>query len=277
MKLFLPGILFLVWLFLGYLFHQKQQECCLADTTTSELVKPIKKEAAQSTVIKNTAKQLGPILFNYGQDQTVLGKDWSSYKNQLLSRLKDGELLEITGRYTADEKAPAGFANMGEARADKTRIALGLSKDRVILKGLRSSSGVDKNAPYEAVSFRNLAKIKSIDESVANQTVIRFPYNSTNKLADKEVEDYLRKVAKRVKASGERIQLTGHTDSSGRNDYNMNLGKRRANIIKQFLVRQGVKSNQIVTLSKGESEPVASNSTANGMAQNRRTVLQILK
>ena len=57
----------------------------------------------------------------------------------------------------------------------------------------------------------------------------------------------------------------------------MSLGQRRADIIKRYLIDQGVPANQITALSKGELDPVADNGTKAGMAKNRRTELQIIK
>jgi len=79
-----------------------------------------------------------------------------------------------------------------------------------------------------------------------------------------------------VKSSGQKVRLTGHTDSLGNDAYNMNLGRQRANIIKNYLMEQGVPSSQIIAQSRGESQPIASNATEQGRAKNRRTELQII-
>ena len=286
MRSLLLGVVALVWLFLGYLYWNTQKNCC-AGNSSSTIGMMDDKGAAESdnpansatavTASESTKKASGPILFRYGSNSTILGDDWGAYKNQLLAGLKDDQLLQITGNYTSDETAPAGFANMGEARADETRKALGLSTDKVQLKGVLSDQGVSKDDPYEAVSFRNITVTKSIDESIENKTIIRFPYNSTNKLNDNSVEIYLDKVAKRVIASGERVRLTGHTDSDGSDASNLALGQKRANVIRDYLVSKGVSPSKIISDSKGETAPVADNNTANGKALNRRTELEIIK
>jgi outer membrane protein OmpA-like peptidoglycan-associated protein len=186
--------------------------------------------------------------------------------------------MEITGYYTKDEAAPDGFQNMGEARADAARIALGLDKNRTMLKGIVSSKEVDKDNRFQGVSFKTIsAKPALVEETDDGKVNIRFPYNSTDKLSDASVENYLNKVASRVKKSGEKIRLIGHTDSDGDANYNMSLGKKRADIIKAYLVSKGVSSSKITTLSKGETQPEVPNTTNRGKAQNRRTELEILK
>ncbi|MEW6166895.1 MAG: OmpA family protein [Pseudomonadota bacterium] len=67
-----------------------------------------------------------------------------------------------------------------------------------------------------------------------------------------------------------RVKVDGHTDWIGTDAYNMGLGERRANAVKQYLIRKGVASDRIDTTSYGESKPVATNETAQGRALNRR-------
>ncbi|MEQ1439677.1 OmpA family protein [Fontimonas sp. SYSU GA230001] len=67
-----------------------------------------------------------------------------------------------------------------------------------------------------------------------------------------------------------RVKVDGHTDWVGTDGYNMALGERRANAVKQYLIRKGVAADRIDTTSYGESKPVATNETAEGRALNRR-------
>ncbi|WP_417859555.1 OmpA family protein, partial [Xanthomarina gelatinilytica] len=62
----------------------------------------------------------------------------------------------------------------------------------------------------------------------------------------------------------------GYTDSSGSDSYNLRLSEVRANAVSTFLINNKVKSTRISSVGKGESNPIASNSTAEGRAQNRR-------
>ena len=68
----------------------------------------------------------------------------------------------------------------------------------------------------------------------------------------------------------------GNTDSVGTDAYNMALGQRRAQAVKAYLVTKGVPADKIYTESKGKSNPVASNATAEGRAQNRRVDLEVI-
>ncbi|MBB86395.1 OmpA family protein [Abyssibacter sp.] len=66
------------------------------------------------------------------------------------------------------------------------------------------------------------------------------------------------------------VQITGHTDSVGTKEYNSGLSTRRANAVRDYLVRKGVNPDSIVTLGFGETQPVASNKTPQGRLLNRR-------
>jgi OOP family OmpA-OmpF porin len=72
------------------------------------------------------------------------------------------------------------------------------------------------------------------------------------------------------------IIVVGNTDSIGTDAYNMALGQRRADAVRAYLITGGVSAEKIYTESKGKSNPVASNATAEGRAQNRRVDVEVV-
>jgi len=66
------------------------------------------------------------------------------------------------------------------------------------------------------------------------------------------------------------IEVQGHTDSKGSDDFNMTLSEKRASAVANYLKAKGVASSRIKTKGFGETAPVASNDTEEGRAQNRR-------
>lgn len=72
-----------------------------------------------------------------------------------------------------------------------------------------------------------------------------------------------------------RVALVGHTDWVGTDQYNMGLSKRRAEAVRDFLIKRGIAKERITTEWKGESQPVAPNNTAEGRAKNRRTEITV--
>jgi outer membrane protein OmpA-like peptidoglycan-associated protein len=67
-----------------------------------------------------------------------------------------------------------------------------------------------------------------------------------------------------------RVVITGHTDNVGDSEFNQKLSLERAQAVKNWLVQKGIASNRMRTVGRGEKEPVASNATDAGRAENRR-------
>jgi outer membrane protein OmpA-like peptidoglycan-associated protein len=78
-----------------------------------------------------------------------------------------------------------------------------------------------------------------------------------------------------VKYPENRIQVSGHTDSTGSDEYNKQLSLKRADAVAQVLLSRGVKPAQVATAGAGELQPVQSNDTPSGRAANRRVQLHI--
>lgn len=97
---------------------------------------------------------------------------------------------------------------------------------------------------------------------------------STLKPEGKATLDKIAKDLSKIKL--EVIIAVGNTDSVGTDAYNMALGQRRAQSVKAYLVSKGVDGSRIYTESKGKSNPVASNATAEGRAKNRRTDIEVV-
>ncbi|MBN1118587.1 MAG: OmpA family protein [Bacteroidales bacterium] len=73
------------------------------------------------------------------------------------------------------------------------------------------------------------------------------------------------------------ISVTGHTDYIGTDQYNQVLGLKRAQTMQKYLVSLGINDGNLLTVSKGESMPVADNSNDEGRAKNRRAVIALEK
>ena len=299
MRAFFTALGFFLWLLLGWFLFQSNKECCQDGTDGITAVDESSQDDSSGAVSEDGSSSdaagatsdggstsgssgEGPayLAFNWGNETPETKEAWEPYKNQLINSLDDGKNLEITGLYHPDEENNTSYENLGLARANQIKDLLSppLDDDRLQIASKAINDGsMNPEDPFDAISFRTFIKKVNIDESIRDRTIIRFQQNSTNRVADPEVEAYLNKLAERVKASGEKIRLTGHTDRLGPFDENMRLGLQRAQAIKSYLVSKGVNASSIITDSKGEASPIASNSTAEGRAQNRRTELQIIK
>jgi len=72
------------------------------------------------------------------------------------------------------------------------------------------------------------------------------------------------------------VEVAGHTDSVGTDQYNQALSQRRANSVAAYLGGHGVMQQRMITLGAGESRPIASNDTESGRAQNRRVEITLV-
>ncbi len=72
------------------------------------------------------------------------------------------------------------------------------------------------------------------------------------------------------------IEVAGHTDSTGEEDYNQQLSERRAGAVAAYLGTRSVLTDRIITVGMGEGRPVASNGTDGGRQQNRRVELTLV-
>ncbi|MCB9206977.1 MAG: OmpA family protein [Ignavibacteriales bacterium] len=103
---------------------------------------------------------------------------------------------------------------------------------------------------------------------------VRFKFDQD--VLTKESEIILQNAAKVLnKYPNEKIEILGHTDSWGSDEYNMDLSERRAISVKKYLVAQGVDSTRLFTGGCGERMPIADNETEEGRAINRRIEFSI--
>jgi OOP family OmpA-OmpF porin len=73
-----------------------------------------------------------------------------------------------------------------------------------------------------------------------------------------------------------KVEVAGHTSSTGPAEYNQVLSERRAQSVADYLISTGLNADRFTVRGYGESEPVADNGTAQGRALNRRVELRIL-
>jgi len=90
-------------------------------------------------------------------------------------------------------------------------------------------------------------------------------------------QDTLDKVATSLVAQPELyVEIGGHTDSIGSDAYNLKLSERRAQAVREYLISRGVKADHLLAKGYGKANPIASNKTPEGRAENRRVELIVL-
>lgn len=111
---------------------------------------------------------------------------------------------------------------------------------------------------------------------VLNETKERVLFDFDRSTIKPAAQQQLAIVVKEMKENAQlRAELVGHADATGPAAYNMGLSKRRAEAVRNYLVKQGVASGNLSLDWKGESQPIATNKTKAGRAQNRRVEITI--
>ena len=100
---------------------------------------------------------------------------------------------------------------------------------------------------------------------------VNFDFDKANIRPDAAV--ILDEAASLLSSSKGSVSVGGHTDSVGTDAYNQGLSERRAMAVKDYLVGKGVDGSRLSSVGYGESNPIASNDTADGRALNRRVEL----
>jgi OOP family OmpA-OmpF porin len=105
---------------------------------------------------------------------------------------------------------------------------------------------------------------------------VNFDFNKSSIKKSEDAElgkavDFVKKYA------NSKVSLVGYTDSIGSDAYNQKLSERRANSVKDYLVAHGADAGKIEASGRGEADPIASNDTEEGRAQNRRVEILILE
>lgn len=276
-------VLWLIWTILAYPMCLK--DCCSGESTTDDTVGVVedREEEEPLAEAETPATPRTPLDFEWSAARPNTNDGYDDYRSNLLAGETEDNILELVGLYYEAEDPPQDFENLGLARAQmaKDLLAPDLVAERVNLRSrlVDEREGVREN-PFEALEFRWLEaeeKIAATVEELPDRRIVRFPFNSTEKEYDPSVDEYMDKLAERLKQTGEQVRLVGHTDNVGGDEANMVLSDRRAKVIRDILRSKGVDDSQITTEAKGESQPVASNETEEGRYDNRRVEIFLIK
>ena len=132
----------------------------------------------------------------------------------------------------------------------------------------------------------NALELKNIDilnsEAPKEMTIVlderslNFDFDKSN--VKPEYYDLLKNIKEFVEQNNYEITIVGHTDSVGSNAYNFKLSRRRAESVKAKLLEFGLSEDRIVGIeAMGEEQPIATNATKEGRAQNRRVEFKLVQ
>ena len=132
---------------------------------------------------------------------------------------------------------------------------------------------IPEGSAYNMVSKE--ITLKNID--IGSKIALRNVFFETGK-SDVKIDSYPeldRLIQLMLDVPSLKIELSGHTDNVGNDEYNLNLSQRRADAVRAYLTSRGVDKSRVLAVGYGESKPLDSNDTKDGRANNRRTEFEI--
>ena len=178
----------------------------------------------------------------------------------------------------------AGRVSQTEGRLDK-------ADGQISGLGSRMSGVEGKLGQFEGRLGQVDAKAEKALSAIANLRLERkvvidmkdganFAFNSANlpASAQREIDSFMSDLKGDVTGNSAIFVVAGHTDNAGADEYNYDLGKRRADAVSRYLILQKkVDPMRVTPVSYGESAPVADNSTPQGRAKNRRVEILVYR
>ena len=170
--------------------------------------------------------------------------------------------------------AVAGATKSGHHRTDKALIGAAL--------GAAAGGGIGYYMDRQEAQLRQKMQGTGVSVSrVGDQIVLNMPgsitFASDSTQLTPQINNALSGVSQVLKEYGDtNINVIGYTDSTGAEAYNQRLSQQRAQSVGNFLAQDGVDYNRLNIQGGGEQNPVASNATESGRAQNRRVEITLV-
>jgi len=206
------------------------------------------------------------------------------YRKQLRPELSEAYAGIIIGH--TDSTGNAEY-NMGLSKRRAQAVAdylvsTGVDVNKLRVAGRGKNDPIASNETEEGRALNRRVDIIVVAEPRALDT-IRFPSVALFPRRSAEITEQGSAVLERnleesreLLSRAAYIEVVGHTDDVGDDSYNQELSEQRAKAVRDYLVNAGVDASKIVTVGAGESMPVASNTTEEGRAENRRVDVLVL-
>ena len=134
---------------------------------------------------------------------------------------------------------------------------------------IRTETTVDGSSEQIDASPMNFSPQGSDSGTINGLKTVFFPYDKAT-LSSSEKAKLDGNVSWMKNNSSAKLTIEGNCDQRGSNEYNLSLGERRANAVKQMMVSAGVASDRLSTVSFGEEKPLVQGDSESAMAKNRR-------
>jgi len=251
-----------------------------------EVVAPVKNQTVEQSPPKAIEKKInhGLVYYLWGKIKPHFSDNdqWKAEVKSLQQLQVEGKKLRIEAPYYQEEPKPDGYDNLGLARADAIKKSLASEIDTTLIitraRLIKPSPSPFPEFVESAKNDFNWVTFNDFVQEEQGKTLIHFPFNSTREIRNKTITSYLKNVSENLKKNPNvKILLVGFTDNIGNEASNKLLGLKRANRIKNVLLRYGVANNQIIVKSEGNNMPIADNNTRKGRQKNRRVEISYIK
>lgn len=272
---FIAFVLFCTWLYFGIQYYECKVKNLCEDTT-------IVVEEPKTVTPKPIEKPLTFLPFSIQKnvaDISILdstSNPLQTYYDYLNKNQK--EELVVTTFFSKDEN---GTIALSRSESVKKALAnFGINADRVVMQTKQTDFKFSDDNPYHkgfAYEFQIMSeeRMQAIDKGIASKVLYAGfgsktfkPDNTLNAYA-LELKSYL------AKHPDKRVEIIGHSDSNGEAEANLWFGKERAKSVMEYFISQDIDASKLTTSSKGETDPIASNTTKEGQRLNRRIEINI--
>ncbi len=202
--------------------------------------------------------------------------------------LNPNRVINLTGYYKSDEENTTAYPNLGIARANSVKnhlVSNGISSKQINTLGkLMDDMVPDENIYLGPIEYGIVEVDENVDEVLkalydeikANPLVLYFDTGEASIALTTEQRQKVANISRYLdKVDDASCQVIGHTDNTGNRASNITLGQERADFAKAYLMRNSIAESKINSSSDGPDNPIASNSTEEGKAKNRRVVVTL--
>ena len=177
-------------------------------------------------------------------------------------------LLAVSVTAAADDASPGYVENTrGNIIRSGTGECVHTGYWKSEMANIVGCDGVTLDAPVEVIQGMPTGLVGAI--VIPEAALFAFDSADLTDEGKTAIEEYRKELRPEIAEAYAGI-IIGHTDSTGSADYNLGLSMRRAQAVSDYLVSTGVAEEKLREVGRGEEDPIASNDTAEGRAQNRR-------
>ena len=243
-----------------FLGEEKRMLVSTEDNLIASLTEPIKEDvgAKKMEIQEAQLTLLKGMIFDDQTNKPISAtiEIIDNEKNEVIASFKSNS---VTGKYLVS--MPAG-KNYG----------ISVHKDDYLFHS--ENFDLPKTAEYNEVTKD--IKLKNI--AVGNSIVLKNIFFDFNKSTlRKESENEIQQLTKLlIDVPTMKIEISGHTDNRGSDEYNKNLSNQRAKAVYDRLIEKGIDASRLTFIGYGEEKPIATNETEEGRQLNRRTEFKVL-